>query len=302
MTFACRVASGALAVVMAAGCGTKDAPPAEPAAPITVADAGFLTPESVLYDSVADVYLVSNINGSPLDVDDNGFISRVSPDGQVLTLKWIDGASDQVTLSAPKGMAIVGDVLYVTDITVVRKFDRTSGAPLGEIAVAGSMFLNDLAPAGDGGVYLTDTGMKAGANGFEPAGTDAVYHIAADGAVHRLATGDALGRPNGVLAMHGDPWVVTFGAAQLYRVHDGAKMDSVALPSGGLDGLVAAGDQLLVSSWDGQAVYKGPMGGPFAVVVDSVESPADIGYDSKRHRVLIPLFNGNAVRIVPMKP
>ena len=48
-----------------------------------VADVGFATPESVLHDEAADVYLVSNINGEPLEEDGNGFISRLSPDGDV---------------------------------------------------------------------------------------------------------------------------------------------------------------------------------------------------------------------------
>src|SRR5262245_10177215 len=59
---------------------------------------GFQTPESVLYDADNDVYLVSNINGKPLDADDNGFISKVSPDGKITELKWIDGAKDNVKL------------------------------------------------------------------------------------------------------------------------------------------------------------------------------------------------------------
>jgi hypothetical protein len=56
---------------------------------IRVADVGLSTPESVLHDAVADVYLVSNINGSPLGKDGNGFISRLAPDGSLLELKWI---------------------------------------------------------------------------------------------------------------------------------------------------------------------------------------------------------------------
>ena len=68
--------------------------------PISVGDMS--TPESALHDPEADVYLVSNINGGPGDRDDNGFISRVSPDGQVLDLKWIDGADPGVTLHAPR--------------------------------------------------------------------------------------------------------------------------------------------------------------------------------------------------------
>src|SRR5688500_6376491 len=89
------------------------APEVEPtpvlAQPIEVSGVGFAAPESVLHDSVADVYLVSNINGGGRDRDDNGFISRVSPAGELLELKWIDGSSPSVRLSAPKGTTIIGD-------------------------------------------------------------------------------------------------------------------------------------------------------------------------------------------------
>ena len=44
-----------------------------------------------LDDAVDIATQVSNRNGGPGDMDDNGFISRVSPDGRVLDLKWIDG-------------------------------------------------------------------------------------------------------------------------------------------------------------------------------------------------------------------
>jgi hypothetical protein len=40
-------------------------------------------PEAVSYDSTHDVYLVSNINGTPQVKDGNGFISRISSDGKM---------------------------------------------------------------------------------------------------------------------------------------------------------------------------------------------------------------------------
>ena len=55
------------------------APPAD--APITVSE-GLMTPEAVIHDPDQDVYLVSNINGSPLEVDDNGYIAKISPEGR----------------------------------------------------------------------------------------------------------------------------------------------------------------------------------------------------------------------------
>ncbi len=272
----------------------------EAQAPIVVQDVGFMTPESVQYDPNADVYLVSNINGSPLEEDGNGFISRVSPGGEVLELKWIDGTADGVTLNAPKGMTMSGETLYVADLTAVRMFDRTTGKPTGSIEVEGSTFLNALATGGDGAVYFTDTGMQAGDEGFVPSGTDAVYRVA-DGEAHRLVAGDALGRPNGVVVVGDDVWVVTFGSGALYRVDGSATADEIALPQGSLDGLLALPDgDLLISSWDAQAVYRGPVGGPFEVVVSDVEAPADIGYDSRRDRVLIPLFQSDIVVIQPV--
>src|SRR2546426_6734142 len=59
---------------------TPPPPPPAPAATKIMAVEGFLTPESVLHDTVQDIYFVSNINGSPTAKDNNGFISRVKPD------------------------------------------------------------------------------------------------------------------------------------------------------------------------------------------------------------------------------
>ncbi|MGH2396883.1 MAG: hypothetical protein ACRDFW_07825 [bacterium] len=86
-----------LAIVLIAGSMLAQAAgTASMAGPAPIIVQGFQTPESVLYDSRADVYLVSNINGPAVPrnvfaVDGNGFVSRVSPSGKVLGLKWIDG-------------------------------------------------------------------------------------------------------------------------------------------------------------------------------------------------------------------
>ena len=292
--------------VVVGGCGSagdseRTDAAAVPEEIITVAEVGFATPESVLHDEAADVYLVSNINGHPLQPDGNGFISRMSPSGEVVDLKWIDGEAEGVTLNAPKGMAVVGDVLYVTDIDVVRMFDRTTGSPLGEIVVEGATMLNDLAPAADGGVYLTDSGFRLAADGgFEPSGTDAVYHIAANGVVHTMIADAGLGAPNGVVEVDGEVWVVTFGSGEMFRLVDGERMDVTTVAEGSLDGIVLVGDRLFVSSWNSQGVHAGVVGGEFAAVVTDVQSPADIGYDATRNVILIPLFQLNEVRIVPV--
>src|SRR2546428_4593968 len=92
---------------------TPATPPPAPSATKVVTVEGFLTPESVLHDSVQDIYFVSNINGSPTAKDNNGFISRVKPDGAVENLKFIEGGRSGITLNAPKGLALAGDTLWV---------------------------------------------------------------------------------------------------------------------------------------------------------------------------------------------
>lgn len=259
---------------------------------------GLQTPESVLYDSQQDVYFISNINGQPLDADNNGYISRVNPDSLAVEAKWIEGGQKGVTLNAPKGMAIANGVLWVSDINVVRKFDVKTGEPKGEMAIPGASFLNDLATDGQA-IYVTDSGMKAGAGGnFEGTGTDSVWKIS-DMKATKLAKGKDLNRPNGVEIADGKVWVVTFGSNELYQLDDkGAKTNVVKMPQGSLDGLVHLSDgTFLVSSWDGKAVYRGPAAGPFRPVVENANAPADIGYDTKRHRLLIPHFMDSIVSI-----
>jgi hypothetical protein len=278
------------------------APAPAPAAPTPVAKyTGLATPESVLYDADADRYLVSNVNGKPTDKDGNGFISALSPDGAVTALKWIEGGKDKVKLDAPKGMGIANGVLYVADITVVRMFDVKTGAPKGDVAIPGSTFLNDIATGPDGKVYVSDSGLKAGAKDLEPSGTDAVYVID-KGHAKAIAKGKDLGVPNGLLVTDKGVIVVTFGSGEVYLLDDKGKKQSVSKPPGGvLDGVVALGDQLLVSSWETSTVYKGPLGGPFEVALDKQKSPADIGYDTKRGRVLIPHFLEDTVEAYDLK-
>jgi len=293
--------------VLSFGCaGGPTEPPVPPVAEdtrITVADVGLATPESVLYDAEADVYLVSNINGSPTGIDGNGFISRVGPDGQVLELKWIDGATEGVELDAPKGLAVAGNVLYVADISRVRQFDRTTGRPLGTIEVPGSTFLNDVAPAPDGSLYVSDSGMAFSGGSVVDTGSAAIYRILGNGSLEMLAEGSGLQRPNGLLVSPERGLVmVPFGSSAVFAVSDDGGLTAiVTLTAGSLDGVVETTDgTLLVSSWEGSSVFAVTPDDQISVVADELPAPADIGYDPKRNRVLVPLFNDNSVVFVPL--
>ena len=137
------------------------AAPAGPTAQLIKTVDGFQAPEAARWDPDQKVWFVANINGYPSSKDNNGFISRLKPDGSVETLKFIAGGSKGVTLNGPKGMAIVGDTLWVCDIDAVRGFNRKTGALVANIKVPGAVFINDIT-VGPDGLYATDTGVILG--------------------------------------------------------------------------------------------------------------------------------------------
>jgi hypothetical protein len=253
-------------------------------------------PESVLHDSQQDVYFISNLNGGLLDVDGNGFISRVDPHSMAVNLRWIEGGKNGVKLDAPKGMTIVGETLFVSDITAVRRFNRRTGAAEGEIALPGATLINDLTTDGTN-VYASDTGVKpASGIQFIPTGTDAIWKIRGDRA-EKIASGTDLDQPNGIDFHGGALWVVSFRGNRLYRLGGAGKESERELPRGQLDGLVHLEDGTpVVSSWIGTAIYRGN-GERFTPMLTAVTTPADIGLDSKRKRLLVPRSALNQVTI-----
>ena len=282
----------------------SNAPPAAPppaAATRVLTVQGFLTPESVLHDSTQDIYFVSNINGAALAKDDNGFISRLKPDGSVENLKFIEGGRNGVVLNAPKGLALIGDTLWVADIDVVRAFNSKTGAQLDSVALPGAVFLNDVAITPTGAIYITDTGIRFDdvGNVLHP-GPDRVFRIGPDRKVTIAIQGDTLGRPNGILldAVGKRFIIVEYGGKSVlaWKPEDKAPA-AIAKGAGGFDGVIMTnGGRLLVSSWNDSTVSAYESGQEVKLIT-GVPSPADIGYDAKRNRVMVPIFTGNRVEI-----
>jgi hypothetical protein len=285
-----------------AACSRPPAPP--PDEPFAITDAGLRRPESALHDPVADVYLVSNVNGAALAPDGNGFISRFQPDGTGLEVRWIDGASPDVTLNAPKGMVIRGDTLLVTDIDAVRLFRRSDGRSEGTWRVPGATSLIGITVDTRGTVYVTDAGLTVGPDGLVPTGGDAVFRFDSAGAPVPLVWGAALGHPYGIVAHQGRLFIVTSGTGRVIYVDPGSGQISgfPAPPAGGLEGVVVTRTgRYLVSSRAGHAVYGLSGGVRYETVVADLPGPAGIGYDATRNRVLIPLPTANRVEIRPLR-
>ena len=266
----------------------------------TIAGAGFASPENLVFDKKSDVYLVSNINGQPRARDGNGFISRVSPNGKVVALKWIDGTNTSTRLDAPKGIAINGDTIAVADVGAVRFFNERTGASLGVRTVPGEL-MNDVAFGKDGSVYVTDTGPDAG----KPATADhdAIYRLYPDGRTVAIVRSPDLGGPDGIAVADTGLAYATFKGHTVNEISaSGARHVVVNMPGGRDDGLRRMPDgSFVVSSWDTKTVYRLLPDGALHPILTGVTSPAGLAYDAERQMLAVTSMQENRLYLLPLK-
>jgi hypothetical protein len=301
------------ALVLATACGErKDAAPAETASAAAPAAAGpaearhiatvkdLKNPESARWDAEQGVWFVANVNGDPGAKDNNGYISRLQPDGSVDSLKFVAAGRGKVTLNAPKGMAIVGDTLWVADIDAVRGFNRKTGAAVASIAVPGAKFLNDIT-AGPDGIYITDTGIRSGAGGSTThPGPDRVFKIAGRTVTTALTFKGHPG-PNGitwdstasrfVVVPMGDSTIVSFapGDSEPQRVATAPPM---------MDGVEAlGGGRYLVTSWADSSLNL-VADGKVTRIAGKIAAPADIGFDRAGGTVAVPQLTETTMELL----
>jgi hypothetical protein len=296
-----RLAAPLLAVASLAACASAGTPVSgtsavgtDPTAikPWFVRD-GFVAPEAVRYDPDQDVYFVGNWGpGSASETDNNGYISRMKPDGQIENLKFIAGGTNRVVLHAPRGMYIVGDTLWVADADAVRGFNRRTGDKVANYDFSGfdRGFLNDVAADATGTVYVTDTGRNK------------LYKVQGQGGPTVVVADSVLGAPNGITwdAANNRFIIVPFGGYRGIRawvpgtttmtdagMSTGAKYDGVEVLSGGRVLVASQADSSL-------HLFSGNTG---HAIIHTLGPPADIAVDTKRNRVAVPVVAMNHVEI-----
>lgn len=279
-----------------------EAPPAAAADPMRPLD----KPESVLIDG--DRMWVSVIGGSPTDQNDDGRIlsadlacARAQGVAACLKPTGIDGAREEIKLDGPKGMARIGDWIYVADIDKVRRFNAADGKQGDDIALAGATFVNDLAADGAGGLWVSDSGLKFTDAGAEPTGSAAIWRIDAAGVATKVASGPGLGLPNGVITQGEALLVGRFddegGEGRVVAVSATGEIKPWAsTPKGGLDGLAwLPTGELVVSSWGAESVFVLGADGALKATVPAHKGPADLAVDAEGQLIWIPAFMDGGV-------
>ena len=247
-------------------------PQRQPAEIAWTASGEFCEPETVLA-MPDDTLLVSNVCG--FSEPGNGYLTLLDIDGNVIDWRAVD------SLDSPLGMAFSNDRLFVVDGNRVRIFGWPAYAPIETIPLSTSV-ANDIAVAGDGTIYVSDSA------------THQVIRRRPDGGESLVAEGFRFGNANG-LQLFGNGLYV--GGEYLWRVD---------LTTGAVDTLGA--DWLkdidgIEFERDG-TLQATPVGGPLIRYRDDTDiqildgdgvSSANHGY-ARRHRLaLIPTGYDNTV-------
>lgn len=149
--------------------------------------AGFLNPAGMAVDLERNSIYLANVNGRDNEKNGSGYISRLSDEGSIQQLHFID-STKEVKLDAPKGLAILNGKLYITDINFVHVYDLEKKRFLDDVAFTGIEVgeLYGIVPTGDNELYTVD------------AQKNAVYKIDAEGKTSIFVQDDSLGQPRNI--------------------------------------------------------------------------------------------------------
>ncbi|MGA0532982.1 SMP-30/gluconolactonase/LRE family protein [Hansschlegelia sp. KR7-227] len=244
---------------------------------------GLKWPESAAPDASGETIYVSNVDGDMRAKDGKGAISKVSADGRMIEADWVTG------LNAPKGLALAGGTLYVADIDEIVAIDVATAKPTKRWKVEGAVFLNDVATAPDGRVFVSDTM------------TNTIWLIQGEDVLPWLKH-DRLNGPNGLLVeddrlvvapigtlpKDGDPGqpahlvTVAFADKTIRDLGDGN-------PVGFLDGLVALGaGSYLVGDFGRGPIHRVSSSGQVETMATLPASTADMGYVAPKRLLVVP--------------
>ncbi|HUV67487.1 MAG TPA: SMP-30/gluconolactonase/LRE family protein [Sedimentisphaerales bacterium] len=235
------------------------------------------TPESVVYDTLFDRYLISNWwSGAIVQMDSEGVQSY-----------FVTGEYCQA------GLEIVGDVVWVGCSGVgVKGFDLYTGARVAHVTIPGSILLNDVTSDTSGNLYISDPYA------------DKIYKIRLSDYSYSTLV-DPIVWPNGLLYDKRNDRLLACGSTtrNIYSVdrEDGSLTVITQVENGHLDGLAedSAGN-IYVSAQGPDVVYRydGAFSGPPQVVSRGHDLPADIFYNKPDNVLAVPNIGGVSVDFI----
>lgn len=253
---------------------------------------GLDLPECLVVDPVSGDIFVSNVvtdSEGYWDKDNNGFISRLSPDGQIKDLHWLT-SSDAMPIHGPKGMCILNGKLYFNDIDTLKYCSLDNPSKVQTINISGAAQLNDLATDGQN-IWTTDTAKGK------------IFCITPNGDVIEKCNLEAV---NGVTCIGGKVFAVSWGLHEIFEIDPEGKKEPAAF--GLADNFLALDciEQLddgsfIVSDWKANMLYSISADRKTITELMTIQSPADFALDRNKELLYIPATLNNRAYILNIK-
>jgi len=247
----------------------------------------FSSPESVVYDPVLSRYIVSNAGTGT----SGGSIVAYDPVSQTIS------AFVETGVNSPKGLCLVNDTLFVTDVTSVRGYNIANGTIVFDVAIPTSNFLNDIT-ADDHNLYLSDNGCNK------------IFVLNRyNQESFALSQSPFVTSPNGLYFDAANNRLilisfVTLNAPVLSVDVTTGIVDTITNTTlGMLDGLTMDNDgNYYVSSWSSNSVFR--FDNAFAnapvEVATGYNGPADIFFNTYRSEIAVANYNANTLEFIPL--
>jgi hypothetical protein len=283
----------AAAASLVAGCGKA---PQRQKCPWTATKiavlGGFDGPECALADPATGTVYVGNMSPTP-DVeggakywgdDGTGFVSTMSPDGDMQSLRW-GTSSPAATFHSPKGLCLVGRTLWAADNHRLVTVDTATAKAKLELDLPGAKKLNDMASDGTH-AFVSDTE------------TGRITRLGPDGPRHMKGPAGA----NGLAFRGGKLYCVSWSEHEVYEIDlSGAaepKPLGLAKHFANLDGIEFLPDgSFLVSDQPNDRIAWVSAEGRTVETLAEVGRPADFGIDLARGRLYVPCFTDGTVTV-----
>ncbi|MFV8225461.1 hypothetical protein [Christiangramia aquimixticola] len=244
--------------------------------------------ESVAFSPSTQLLYVSSMADKE---NGDGYISTVSLKGEIIDKHFITGLDD------PKGIAISGEKLFVSDISVLIEADLSTGKIIKRHQGEGEVFLNDVAVSENREVFVSDMSGSS------------IYKLNKDGEFSEWFSSSKLQTPNGLLVDEGQLYVAGWASDESKNTEKTAggflqlepsKKDLKALTRdlGNLDGIQKYdNNSFLVSAWDSGIIYKIHKDGNCEEILQSEKSVGDLLYIRDKNLLILPLNFQNKLMI-----
>lgn len=235
----------------------------------------YSNPESVVYDSTAKRYLISNTT--------TGVIMQRTLSGTVTN--FVTGAS------SCRGMAIYNNAVYVACGTIVRGYDLTTGNSIMNVTVSGSQFLNGMDVDASGMLYISDFNGRR------------IYKLNTVTQTYWIYVSATTSQPNGICvdAPRNRVLFCNWGSnapVKAVNLADSTVSTVAATTYGNCDGIkMDKNNNVYVSTWSAGGVIKFDVNfsAPPTLVISGLSSPADIYINKKADTLASPNAGNNTV-------